>query len=336
MSSMNTRNKGRPPRNDTREEVPVRANKDEKRKPPLNDAKRKPPVGTRGDNSRPLQAGVSKGVSVQQKTHVTNSCSWTKGGSSPSFLDVVRGKGEVAACVTDPEPFLTAGDVIAVADDIVDSPPEVQDEGPISVDPSNDEEPACIPMQEHPAVMQVPIQEQEEEIEPAPQVKYYVLEIDRIFEEPVVLPSHVTANAPEHVVLFHFSGQPGEAPTHSGVPAAQSQPQFYRPEAAATRPFPAVAGVPDVSRSAQWNSQSTHHVDLSSMTWRLQENNPRPFHQGMQYNSYAPPMQQPQPRSFISPTVSRMRQHELSEHSLRSLRESGPFNRHPGNNGGVW
>ncbi|CBH16683.1 hypothetical protein, conserved [Trypanosoma brucei gambiense DAL972] len=342
---MNARGKGRPVKADEKDGTRSRPNKEEKQNQPLNEARKRAPVGNKGGDSRPTDPPSTKGPLVQQKVRVPPSNAWARGGSSPSFLEIARGKNEVVVALPAPEPesepepepvtFLNGGDTIAVTEDAVDSPAEVQDEVPITMEPpSNNEEPPYIAIQEEIPVVDVPIEPQEEEMEQAPPVKYYVLEIDRIFEEQTVLPPRVTAVASENLCTFTFSGQPGEQPPQLGLPTTQSQ-HFYRAEpSAAARIFPNPVAVSDITRNTHWNPQPNHGVDLSSMGWRPLESSTRPFHQGMQYNSYGPPSQLPQ-RNF-GPTMSRVRQPDLGEHPLRSLRDSTTINRQLGNGEGVW
>ncbi|KEG10212.1 hypothetical protein DQ04_04041040 [Trypanosoma grayi] len=334
---MSSRNKSATLKGNAKGVSRQRPSKDEDHKSPLGDPKKKPYVGGKTMEVRPKQAPVSNGPSVQQKTQVTTT-SWVKGGSSLSFVDVVRKRAENAAVATSPPEPVEDAVTVHMEEEVVDMMPDVHEEEHINVQTLNTEaEDITYDAMQHDAaivqaVMPAP---PEEELEETPAVVYYVLEIDRIVEESILLPPRATAIGVENDGVYTFSGQAGKPPT-------PVQQQFYRPETTAPRTFGAVGGTSDINRNSHWGQQPGHSAEYAGLSWALQDRNQRSFHQGMQYNSYAPPVQQQQQqqqqqqRNFIPQVVNRMRQNDMPEASLRALRDPGAFNRHPGNGGGVW
>lgn len=290
-------------------------------------------VGRRAPETRHKPRRVTNSLPVQQKTVVTTTTNWVRGGSSLSFADVVRKNTDSAAFVS----HVKRADEKIVEDepmghDVVDMMHEVIDKkvGGYPLSNENDEITYSSGHQDS-AVVQPSISTSQEEVDEVPPIKYYVLEIDRILEESVMLPPHATAIAADYVGFCTFSGQVGKPPA-----APPIQQQFYRPDAATMRSFPGMGGTSDMGRSQHWAPQSGHSVDYANTNWSLQERGQRGFHQGLQYNSYAPPVQQSSQRTFIPSTVNRMLQNEISDASLRQLRDVGAFSRHSGNSGGVW
>lgn len=329
---MDHKGKGATGKGDAKGNSRQRPPRNEDQKPQKNDV-RKVSVGRKTADTRHKSRRVTHGTPVQQKTIVTTTTNWVRGGSSLSFADVVRKHADSAAF----DSHVKGADEkivenVPVERDVVDVVHEVMDKN-VGVYPlSNENEDITYSVgQQDAAVVQAAIPASQEEVDEVPPIKYYVLEIDRILEESVMLPPHATAIAAEYVGFCTFSGQPGKPPA-----APLLQQQFYRPEAATMRPFPGMGGTTDMARGQHWAPQSGHSVDYANTNWSLQERSQRGFHQGLQYNSYAPPVQQSSQRGFISSSVNRILQNDISDPSLRQLRDVGTFSRHSGNSGGVW
>ncbi|KAH8611825.1 hypothetical protein ERJ75_000949500 [Trypanosoma vivax] len=328
---MQTKNAHNKTKDDVKADGRGRADKDVKLRQSANDAG-KQPVGDSGRGKRPKNMPVGNFASVKQKAKVVATTSWSKDGSSPSFADVARKMNDFKVLAARPEELINAGEILPVDTDNVDVTCDMGDEvgDEMGTLINDNEEAAYIAMQRDAPIMQAVLSgAQEEEIQEPPPIKYYVLEIDRIVEEPTVLPLRVTAVAAEQVGTYTFSGQPGNPPT---PPAPQLQKAFYHSEA--TRSFPMMGCGSEIGRSSHWNAQSSHPVDLQTLGWRLQDN-PRSFHPGMQYGSYAPPGQPQTQRAFGTQQV-RMRQNEVTENPLRAFRDHGPFGRSTGNGSNVW
>ncbi|KAF8282424.1 TC38 [Trypanosoma cruzi] len=314
--------------------------KENKRKFAAGDAIKKASVGRRADETHPKRVQAANGPSQQQKVQVATTTSWVKGGSSLSFADVVRRKTEnVVMNIQPEESHEDIAEVVHVENDAVDLMHDIQEDSINVHNMNNESEDIAYPtIQQDTAIVQAVIPPiPEEELMEVPSIKYYVLEIDRIVEESVNLPPRTMATAADYMGVYTFSGQAGKPPTPPT--ATQLQQQFYRPETTTARPFGGMSGTSEISRGQHWGSQPGHTVDYTNANWSLQERGQRMFHQGMQYSSYAPPppVQQQQPqRNFMPQTVNRMLQSDSADAPLRHLRESGTFNRHPGNGGGVW
>ncbi|ORC92526.1 TC38 protein [Trypanosoma theileri] len=333
---MNSKGKGATTKVDYKGTSRPRPPRDENQKPPLSDNKKKVPVGRKTAEVQSQRTPAANGPLVQQKTQAVTTTSWVKGGSSLSFADIVRKKAENVVPTPPVEHSEEPATVHVEEEVVVDVTQEVQEEEPINVQPLNGENEDDIPydaMQQDSAIEAAIPAPQVKVLEDVPAIKYYVLEIDRIMEESVLLPSRATTIADEHSGTYIFSGQSGKPPT---PPVAQVQQQFYRPETTTVRPFAGMGTISDINRGSHWNAQPGHSVDYSNVNWALQDRSQRPFHQPMQYNSYPAPVQQQTQRNFIPPPVNRTRQNEVSDASLRAFRDAGAFNRHPGNGGGVW
>lgn len=285
---------------------------------------------------------ATNGHLVQQKTRMATSTSWVRGGSSLSFADVVRKKNEAEVVnlhVEQADPSVSETET--VEHDVVAATHDHDLQKPVvGYSPSNENEEVTYsatlqPQHEAPIVPTAVPACQDDDVDEVRSIKYYVLEIDRILEESVLLPSHATAIAAEYVGFCTFSGQVGKPPTAPAL--SQVQSQFYRPEPTAARSFSGMGGASDMNRGQHWISQSSHSADYAGPNWSLQERGQRGFHQTLQYNSYAAPLQQqPAQRNFVTQTVNRILQNDLPDVPLRQIRDAGAFSRHTGNGGGVW
>ncbi|KAH9589229.1 hypothetical protein LSM04_004587 [Trypanosoma melophagium] len=331
---MNSKGKGATTKDDYKGASRPRPPRDENQKPPLGDHKKKVPVGRTTAEIQPKRTLAANGPLVQQKPRAATTTSWVKGGSSLSFADIVRKKAENVV-PTPPVEQTEEPAVVQVEEAVVEVSQEVQEEEPINVHPLNseNEDISYDAMQQDSAIADAIPAPPVKVIEDVPAIKYYVLEIDRIMEDSVLLPPRATTIADEHAGAYVFSGQSGKPPT---PPVAQVQQQFYRPETTTVRPFAGMGAIPDINRASHWNAQPAHSVDYSNVNWALQDRGQRTFHQSLQYNSYPAPVQPQAQRNFIPPPVNRTRQNEVPETSLRAFRDAAAFNRHPGNGGGVW
>lgn len=268
-------------------------------------------------NSRPV---------VQMRGNVTGGSMWAKGGSGPSFAEMLRQKNQSAKekpLAKEPvEESSSEEDIVVTATQV---PVATQHQQPPPLQPQTQ------PQQQQPSI--------ESELQaPVPPIirPPYVLEIERVV--PVNLPAKVIQTAEAQRTNYIFSAQAGKPPT---PPAPQQT--VYRQDAANLGVRQWTIGSDSRIQQTQQTQQSqqSHWPSASHTDYWVSANDrtvSRPFAPAqLQYNSYpttAQPQSQQTRSSYFS---SRLRTSDVPDAAFRQNALS-PFNRpaQSSNGGGVW
>lgn len=290
---------------------------------------------------------TSTGAVIHLKKDLTAAPTWAKGGSGPTFADMVRQKATEKAPPTPAAAEAPAqpADPTPVAEPVVKTPAKTPTPAPADApaEPPAPEvvgTPAAVspsqPPQSEPPAAPQPVPELviiEEPVAPAPSIPpYYVLEVERV--DRVKLPVAVVQAAAILPGMYTFSAQAGKPPTPPLMPV-QTPATLYRADAAnlVNRQW-TLASDARLPPQQHWNPTGSQPVDYwtpapdRGIGQRFQ-------HSQMQYNSYpVPAPTQPPLRGPNFFPSSRLRPGETPE---ASLRPSAPFNRSSAaNGGGVW